>query len=163
MWATPPAIAQRERQAKARVAKALGKQAAAVAKLSDPASTRTRKSKATDKPASPTPLTLPASALPVQRKPVAPALPPPTIPVAPPVAAPARKSKPRKAAPHVPVVPVVPPLPPVPPPGSNAALTDASESTLFVKILVIKVSSSILGLFGLIIGLLVLGKAGELQ
>ncbi|KAI9616152.1 hypothetical protein KEM48_005411 [Puccinia striiformis f. sp. tritici PST-130] len=117
MWATPPAISQCELQAKARVAKALVKQAAAVAKLSDPASTSTRKSKATDKPASPTPLTLPASALPVQREPVAPALPPRTIPVAPPVAAPARKSKPRKAAPHVPVVPVVPPLPPVPPPG----------------------------------------------
>ncbi|KAI9601803.1 hypothetical protein KEM48_001089 [Puccinia striiformis f. sp. tritici PST-130] len=47
--------------------------------------------------------------------------------------------------------------------GSNAALADASDPSLFVKILVIEVFSSILGLFGLIIGLLVSGKAGELQ
>ncbi|MBW0469005.1 hypothetical protein O181_008720 [Austropuccinia psidii MF-1] len=47
--------------------------------------------------------------------------------------------------------------------GSNAALADASDPSLFVKILVIEVFSSILGLFGLIIGLLVSGKAGELK
>ncbi|KAI8457179.1 V-type H+-transporting ATPase 21kDa proteolipid subunit [Phakopsora pachyrhizi] len=47
--------------------------------------------------------------------------------------------------------------------GSNAALADASDPSLFVKILVIEVFSSILGLFGLIIGLLVSGKATELQ
>ncbi|POW14066.1 hypothetical protein PSHT_07517 [Puccinia striiformis] len=115
MWAPPPAIAQRERQAEARVAKALVKQAAAVAKLSDPASTRSRKSRVPVPPASPTPPILPASVPPVQRAPVAPALPIPMIPVAPPVPAPVRKRKPRKVAPRVPVVPVIPPVPP--PPG----------------------------------------------
>ncbi|GAA5841154.1 hypothetical protein JCM5353_008982 [Sporobolomyces roseus] len=45
--------------------------------------------------------------------------------------------------------------------GSNAALADAADPQLFVKILVIEVFSSILGLFGLIVGLLVSGKAGE--
>ncbi|KAK9422836.1 putative v-atpase proteolipid subunit protein [Seiridium unicorne] len=43
--------------------------------------------------------------------------------------------------------------------GSGAALADAADSTLFVKILVIEIFSSVLGLFGLIIGLLVSGKA----
>ncbi|KAH9470818.1 hypothetical protein Pst134EA_004737 [Puccinia striiformis f. sp. tritici] len=52
MWATPPAIAQGERQAKACAAKALVKQTAALAKLSDPALMRSRKSKAPDASAS---------------------------------------------------------------------------------------------------------------
>jgi len=45
--------------------------------------------------------------------------------------------------------------------GSSAALADAADPTLFVKVLVIEIFSSVLGLFGLIIGLLVSGKAGE--
>ena len=47
--------------------------------------------------------------------------------------------------------------------GSSAALADAADSTLFVKVLVIEIFSSVLGLFGLIIGLLVSGKAEEFK
>jgi len=45
--------------------------------------------------------------------------------------------------------------------GSSAALADAADASLFVKVLVIEIFSSVVGLFGLIIGLLVSGKALE--
>ncbi|KAJ6258965.1 hypothetical protein Dda_5860 [Drechslerella dactyloides] len=45
--------------------------------------------------------------------------------------------------------------------GSTAALADAADQTLFVKILVVEIFGGVLGLFGLIIGLLVSGKATE--
>jgi len=45
--------------------------------------------------------------------------------------------------------------------GSSAALADAADSSLFVKVLVVEIFSSVLGLFGLIIGLLISQKAEE--
>lgn len=45
--------------------------------------------------------------------------------------------------------------------GSTAAIADAADSALFVKILVIEIFGSVLGLFGLIVGLLMAGKANE--
>jgi len=47
--------------------------------------------------------------------------------------------------------------------GANAALADAADPQLFVKILIVEVFSSIMGLFGLIVGLLVSGKAEEFK
>lgn len=47
--------------------------------------------------------------------------------------------------------------------GSTAAISDAADSSLFVKILVVEIFGSVLGLFGLIVGLLMAGKAQEFQ
>ncbi|KAF6763118.1 vacuolar ATP synthase proteolipid subunit [Ephemerocybe angulata] len=47
--------------------------------------------------------------------------------------------------------------------GSTAAIADATDPDLFVKILVVEVFGSILGLFGLIVGLLMVGQANDFQ
>lgn len=47
--------------------------------------------------------------------------------------------------------------------GSTAAVSDAADSSLFVKILVIEIFASVLGLFGLIIGLMMGSKAPEFK
>ncbi|KAF7846081.1 hypothetical protein BT93_L5285 [Corymbia citriodora subsp. variegata] len=47
--------------------------------------------------------------------------------------------------------------------GSGAALADAADASMFVKVLVIEIFSSVLGLFGLIVGLLVSSKANEFE
>ncbi|SPC63987.1 probable PPA1 - H+-ATPase 23 KD subunit, vacuolar [Ustilago sp. UG-2017b] len=47
--------------------------------------------------------------------------------------------------------------------GSNAAVADAADPQLFVKILIVEVFSSILGLFGLIVGLIMTGTAEEFK
>ncbi|CAD6899944.1 unnamed protein product [Tilletia caries] len=45
--------------------------------------------------------------------------------------------------------------------GANAAIADAADPQLFVKVLVLEIFGSILGLFGLIVGLIMTGPAQE--
>ncbi len=45
--------------------------------------------------------------------------------------------------------------------GATCAVADAADAQLFVKVLVIEIFGSIIGLFGLIIGLLMTSKVKE--